>query len=77
MTRKLVMNKKKKMNPSQNKSKKKSGIKDDQIKKIISRGPSADCDCAVCIFSKSQAPGNSYDLKDCPKCQELLKEDEE
>ena len=38
-------------------------------KKIESRlsGPGDDCNCPVCIFTKSQAPGNPYDLKDCPR----------
>lgn len=29
--------------------------------------PGKDCNCPVCVFSKSQAPGDSYDLKNCPK----------
>ena len=35
--------------------------------KFESSGPGDDCNCPVCIFSKSQAPGNPYDLKNCPK----------
>ncbi|OGX08513.1 MAG: hypothetical protein A2Y03_01810 [Omnitrophica WOR_2 bacterium GWF2_38_59] len=35
--------------------------------KIKPIGPSDDCNCPVCVFTKSQAPGNPYDLKDCPK----------
>lgn len=30
-------------------------------------GPSDECNCPVCVFTKSQAPGNPYDVKDCPK----------
>lgn len=37
-------------------------------KKPINVGPGADCYCAVCIFAKSHAPGEPYDLKKCPKC---------
>jgi len=33
----------------------------------FSNGPGVDCHCPVCIFTKSQAPGDSYDLNDCPK----------
>ncbi|MCK5706459.1 MAG: hypothetical protein KAI43_02310 [Candidatus Aureabacteria bacterium] len=29
--------------------------------------PGNDCKCPVCIFTKSQAPGNPYDLTNCPK----------
>jgi len=30
-------------------------------------GPCGEHNCPVCVFTKSQAPGNPYDLKDCPK----------
>jgi hypothetical protein len=30
-------------------------------------GPDEFCNCPVCIFSKSQAPGNPYDLEQCPR----------
>ena len=30
-------------------------------------GPCGEYDCPVCVFTKSQAPGNPYDLRDCPK----------
>jgi len=43
--------------------------------KNISRGPGSDCECPVCVFSKSQAPGDPYDLKDCPKCRPMKKRD--
>ncbi len=36
-------------------------------KKSNSVGPGDACNCPVCIFAKSQAPGDPYDLKDCPK----------
>lgn len=36
-------------------------------KNLNSVGPGYDCNCPVCIFTKSQAPGNPYDLKDCLK----------
>lgn len=32
-------------------------------------GPGNDCNCPVCLFTKTQAPGNPYDLKYCPKCK--------
>ena len=35
--------------------------------KFKSIGPGDDCNCPVCVFTKSQAPGNPYDLTDCPK----------
>lgn len=38
-------------------------------------GPGPDCDCPVCVFSKSQAPGDPYDLKGCPKYQSLIMEE--
>ena len=31
-------------------------------------GPGYDCNCPTCVFAKSQASGDPYDLKDCPKC---------
>ncbi len=50
-------------------SKKKNLAKNNPAQgKRISRGPGVDCDCPVCVFAKSQAPGDPYDLKDCPKC---------
>jgi len=39
-------------------------------KKIISTGLCGKFDCPVCIFTKSQAPGNPYNLNDCPKYTE-------
>lgn len=30
-------------------------------------GPCGEYTCSVCVFTKSQAPGNPYDLKNCPK----------
>ncbi len=36
-------------------------------RKALSVGPSEDCNCAICVFTKSHAPGDSYDVKDCPK----------
>ena len=30
-------------------------------------GPCGEYNCSVCVFTKSQAPGNPYDLKDCPR----------
>ena len=35
--------------------------------KIIGVGPSDDCTCAICVFTKSHAPGDSYDVEKCPK----------
>ncbi len=36
-------------------------------KKPMSVGPCGELNCPVCVFTKSQAPGNPYDLNDCPK----------
>ncbi|MCK5616454.1 hypothetical protein KAR91_82085 [Candidatus Pacearchaeota archaeon] len=36
-------------------------------KKSKSVGPKDDCNCPVCVFTKSQAPGNPYDLTSCPR----------
>jgi ssDNA-binding Zn-finger/Zn-ribbon topoisomerase 1 len=40
-----------------------------------SNGPGVDCNCPVCIFAKSQAPGQAYDLTECPRCRSLLKKE--
>ena len=36
------------------------------IKDCMSSGPGKECKCQVCIFSKSQAPGQPYDITQCP-----------
>ncbi|MDD3374337.1 MAG: hypothetical protein PHY73_01265 [Candidatus Omnitrophica bacterium] len=38
-----------------------------KIKQAYGVGPSDDCDCKICVFTKSHAPGDSYDVKKCPK----------
>lgn len=44
------------------------------VKRFISIGPSLDCNCPVCIFTQSQAPGQPYDLSKCPKYSSLSPE---
>ena len=44
-----------------------NGAEKDRIKRFLSIGPSSDCNCPVCIFTQSQAPGQPYDLSQCPK----------
>ncbi len=41
--------------------------KTEKRKRQVSVGPCGEYNCPVCVFTKSQAPGNPYDLKDCPK----------
>ncbi len=41
--------------------------KNKKSKRQICVGPCGEYNCPVCVFTKSQAPGNPYDLKDCPK----------
>lgn len=36
-------------------------------------GPGDDCHCPVCVFSKSHAPGDAYDLEQCPKYRQQNK----
>ena len=36
------------------------------IETYISSGPGKDCKCQVCVFNKSQAPGQPYDITECP-----------
>jgi len=38
-----------------------------------SNGPGQDCNCPLCIFTKSQAPGQAYELADCPRCKAWTK----
>ncbi len=37
--------------------------------KSTSAGPCEDCNCPTCIFAKSQAPGDPYDIENCPKAK--------
>jgi hypothetical protein len=39
-------------------------------------GPGDDCECPVCVFSKSQAPGDAYLLEKCPKWSSKKKSDD-
>jgi hypothetical protein len=41
--------------------------KNDKKKSVKPRGPGDDCTCPSCIFTKSHAPGDPYDLTKCPK----------
>ncbi len=43
-------------------------------KNVRSVGPGIDCNCQICIFTKSQAPGNPYNIKDCPKYNSSITE---
>ncbi len=36
-------------------------------------GPGDDCNCSTCVFTKSQAPGDPYDLDKCPKFRGQIK----
>ncbi len=49
------------------------------IEDCMTSGPGKECKCKVCIFSKSQAPGQPYDITQCPlwnkKKRTDLKED--
>ncbi|MDP8212483.1 MAG: hypothetical protein P9X22_04210 [Candidatus Zapsychrus exili] len=47
------------MNQDSQKNKKKASF--------VPIGPCGEHNCPICIFTKSQAPGNPYDLKDCLK----------
>lgn len=38
-----------------------------QVMKRHSIGFDENCKCPVCLFTRSQAPGQPYDLKKCPK----------
>lgn len=44
---------------------------------VFQRGPGADCDCPVCVFSKSHAPGDPYNLSGCPKCGDWKSDEKE
>ncbi len=41
-------------------------IPQENQKPDISCRPGVDCECQVCVFSKSQAPGQPYDITKCP-----------
>ena len=36
-------------------------------KRLMDIGPCGEYNCPICIFTKSQAPGNPYDVSKCPK----------
>ncbi len=42
--------------------------KKNKKKKVESVRPDDSCNCPVCVFTKSQAPGDPYDLTKCPRC---------
>jgi len=45
--------------------------KKDVSKKLAPHAFSDECNCPLCIFTKSQAPGDAYDLENCPQWSSL------